>query len=29
VYGHWQEVWNSDPTKIRTDVFYLLDDKEG
>ena len=28
IYGHWQESWNSDPAKIRTDVFYLLDDKE-
>jgi effector-binding domain-containing protein len=24
VYGHWKDEWNSDPTKIRTDVFYLL-----
>jgi hypothetical protein len=24
VYGHWQVEWNSDPTKICTDVFYLL-----
>jgi effector-binding domain-containing protein len=24
VYGHWQDEWNSDPSKIRTDVFYLL-----
>jgi effector-binding domain-containing protein len=24
VYGHWQNDWNTDPTKIRTDVFYLL-----
>lgn len=24
VYGHWSDEWNSDPTKIRTDVFYLL-----
>lgn len=24
VYGHWQDEWNSDPTRIRTDVFYLL-----
>jgi effector-binding domain-containing protein len=24
VYGHWKEEWNSDPTKICTDVFYLL-----
>ena len=26
VYGHWDESWNSDPSKIRTDVFHLLDD---
>ncbi len=25
VYGHWQDEWNRDPTKIRTDIFYLLD----
>jgi effector-binding domain-containing protein len=24
IYGHWQESWNSDPSRIRTDVFYLL-----
>src|SRR5262245_28308352 len=24
VYGHWLDEWNSDPSKIRTDVFYLL-----
>lgn len=24
VYGHWQKEWNTDPSKIRTDVFYLL-----
>src|SRR5262249_49568134 len=24
IYGHWQDEWNRDPTKIRTDVFYLL-----
>ena len=24
IYGHWQEAWNSDPTKIRTDVFYQV-----
>ena len=22
-YGHWEESWNTDPSKIRTDVFYL------
>lgn len=27
IYGHWQESWNSDPAKIRTDVFYLLNDQ--
>jgi effector-binding domain-containing protein len=25
IYGHWQESWNADPSKIRTDVFYLLE----
>jgi effector-binding domain-containing protein len=24
VYGHWVDEWNRDPSKIRTDVFYLL-----
>lgn len=24
IYGHWQDEWNSDPSKIRTDVCYLL-----
>jgi effector-binding domain-containing protein len=24
IYGHWQNEWNSDPTKICTDAFYLL-----
>ena len=24
VYGHWIDEWNSDPTRIRTDVFSLL-----
>jgi effector-binding domain-containing protein len=26
LYGHWEESWNTDSSKIRTDVFYLLDD---
>jgi effector-binding domain-containing protein len=26
IYGHWVDAWNSDPSKIRTDVFYLLTD---
>jgi effector-binding domain-containing protein len=25
IYGHWREEWNSDPSAIRTDVYYLLD----
>jgi hypothetical protein len=25
IYGHWKDEWNSDSTKITTDVFYLLD----
>jgi effector-binding domain-containing protein len=24
VYGHWIDEWNNDPSKICTDVFYLL-----
>ena len=24
IYGHWQDDWNADPSRIRTDVFYLL-----
>lgn len=24
VYGHWQDEWNADPSRITTDVFYLL-----
>src|SRR5262245_59497198 len=24
VYRHWKDEWNTGPTKIRTDVFYLL-----
>jgi hypothetical protein len=24
IYGHWTDEWNSDPAKIRTDVYYLL-----
>jgi len=29
LYGHWEETWNTDASKIRTDVFYLLDDPGG
>jgi effector-binding domain-containing protein len=24
VYGHWVDEWNNDPSKIRTDIYYLL-----
>src|SRR5262249_28305278 len=24
IYGHWVDEWNTDPGKIRTDVFYLV-----
>ena len=24
IYGHWDNAWNNDPSKIRTDVYYLL-----
>jgi effector-binding domain-containing protein len=24
IYGHWQSEWNTDPSQIRTDVFYLV-----
>ena len=23
IYGHWQREWDTDPSRIRTDVFYL------
>jgi effector-binding domain-containing protein len=23
-YGHWLDEWNNDPSKIRTDVYYIL-----
>jgi len=26
IYGHWQPEWDQDPSKIRTDVCYLLTD---
>jgi effector-binding domain-containing protein len=29
IYGHWEESWNTDSSKIRTDVFYLLHDSKG
>jgi effector-binding domain-containing protein len=24
IYGHWKQEWDSNPSQIRTDVFYLL-----
>ncbi len=24
IYGHWQDEWNTDPSRIRTDVFYQV-----
>jgi effector-binding domain-containing protein len=24
IYGHWQPDWNDNPSRIRTDVFYLI-----
>jgi len=29
IYGHWQREWNTDPSQIRTDVYYLLSDNAG
>ncbi len=29
IYGHWQREWNADPSRIRTDVHYLLSDGSG
>jgi effector-binding domain-containing protein len=29
IYGHWLEEWNTDPSKIRTDVVYLLQPGRG
>jgi effector-binding domain-containing protein len=29
IYGRWEESWNNDSSKIRTDVFHLLDDPKG
>ena len=26
IYGHWLPEWNADPSRIRTDIYYLLDD---
>jgi hypothetical protein len=25
LHGHWQDEWNADPSRIHTDVYYLLE----
>jgi effector-binding domain-containing protein len=29
IYGHWEESWNTDSSKIRTDAFCLLHEPQG
>jgi effector-binding domain-containing protein len=29
IYGHWEESWNADPSRIHTYVFHLLQDPKG
>lgn len=29
IYGHWEPSWDADPSKIRTDVFHLLQDPKS
>ena len=29
IYGHWQPEWNANPSRIRTDVHYLLSGSSG
>jgi hypothetical protein len=29
IYGHWKDEWNTDPSKICTDIYYLLVDGKG
>ena len=29
IYGHWQREWDAEPSRIRTDVFYLLSPGTG
>jgi effector-binding domain-containing protein len=29
IYEHWDESWNADPSKIRTDIFHPLEDHKG
>jgi len=29
IYGHWKDEWNTNPSEIRTDVYYLLKAEEA
>lgn len=29
IYGHWDASWNADPSRIRTDVFHLVEDEKS
>ena len=29
IYGHWQPEWDTDPSRIRTDIYYLLSAASG
>ena len=29
IYGHWEQSWNTDSSRIRTDVFILLQNRDG
>lgn len=29
IYGHWEESWNAESSRIRTDVFHLLENEKG
>ena len=28
ICGHWDESWNADASKVRTDIFHLLEDQK-
>ncbi len=29
IYGHWQREWDTDPSRIRTDIYYLIAEGTG
>jgi len=29
IYGHWLPAWDNDPSRIRTDIYYLLSENAG